>query len=232
MTALVRLYEIDLSRVGVDEILYFHPGLNEHGQPMVWGGREYLPLPITIEGIEYDGQGRLPRPTLTISNLLGPLGNIVREHKDLNGCLLTHRMTLSCFLDAENFKEGNPTANPNLEFPKEIYIFERRAEETHEYIKFELCSALDLEGQMLPKRNYYTNFCPHEYRGALCNYLGSKYFDENDNEVADPSKDKCGKRIKSCEARFGKDDKLSFYKDGGELPFGGFPGVALIVGGI
>jgi len=221
--ALVRFFEIDLTRVGADEIFYFHPGLNEYGQPMVWGGREYLPLPIVIEGIEYDGQGRLPRPTLTVSNLMGQLGNVIRANKDLNGCLLTTRMTLTCFLDACNFKEGNPTANPNLEVPKEIYILQRRAEETHEYIKFELCSALDLEGQMLPKRNYYATFCPHEYRGALCGYLGSRYFDMNDVEVFDPLKDRCGKRIKSCEARFGKDN---------ELAFGGFPGVALITGGM
>jgi lambda family phage minor tail protein L len=165
----------------------------------------------------------LPRPTLTVSNLTGQLGNIIRAHSDLNGCLLTHRMTLSSFLDDVNFINGNTAANPNLEFPKEIYIFERKVEETHEYIKFELASAIDLEGQMLPKRCYYATFCPHEDRGALCGYLGNKYFDVNDEQVTDPAKDKCGKRISSCEARFGKDNELSF---------GGFPGVALIAGAI
>ncbi|MCL1909215.1 MAG: phage minor tail protein L [Holophagaceae bacterium] len=214
---LLRFYEIDLSRVG-GEILYFHPGLNEFGQNVVWQGREYQPFPIVIEGIEYDGQGRLPRPTLTVSNLTGQVGNLIRPYNDLNGCLLTHRMTLGRFLDAANFKEGNPEANPALEFPKEIYIFERKAEETSEYIKFELTSALDVEGQKLPKRNYNANFCSHEYRGAMCGYSGSACFDTADRE-ADHSKDRCGRRLSSCEARFGK---------GNELPFGGFPGVGLI----
>ncbi len=219
--SLVRFYEIDLSRVG-GGILYFHPGLNEFGQPMVWGGRTYQPFPITIEGIEYDGQGRLPRPTLTVSNLTGQLGGLVRAYKDLNGCLLTHRMTLGRFLDATNYRDGNPDANPSLEFPKEIYIFERKAEETREYIKFELASALDLEGQRLPKRNYNANYCPHEYRGPLCGYLGTSYFDEGDHPVTDPLKDRCGRRLGSCECRFGKNN---------ELPYGGFPGVGLITRG-
>jgi len=230
--SIARFYEIDLRRAGIDETLYFHPGLNEFGLPVVWGGRfvrknltpiwapgqEYRPFPIAIEGIEYDGQGRLPRPTLTVSNVRGHLGALVRAAGDLNGCTLTHRMTLTRFLDAENFIHGNPHADPLLEFPKEIYIFERKAEETSEYIKFELASALDLEGQKLPKRNYNANYCPHEYRGPLCNYTGRNYYDEKDKATTE-AKDKCGKRLKSCELRFGV---------GKELHFGGFPGCGLI----
>lgn len=217
-TALVRFFEIDLEKVG-GPVLYFHPGLNEHGKPMVWRGREYSPFPIQIEGLEYDGQGRLPRPTLTVSNIDGQLGALVRAYKDLNGCKITHRTTLACFLDSVNFIEDNLEANPKWEFPADIFYFERKAEETSEYVKFELASALDLEGQRLPKRTYNANFCPHRYRGEYCNYTGDKYFDTADNEVPDEARDKCGKRLNSCECRFGK---------GEQLPFGGFPGVGLL----
>jgi lambda family phage minor tail protein L len=199
----MKFYEIDLSNVG-GGVIYFHPGLNEFGKPVVWGGREYHPFPIAIEGLEYDGQGRLPRPTLTVSNVNGELGRLVRQHKDLNGCLLVHRMTLSDFLDAENFTNGNPDANPNLEFPKEIYIFERKAEETPEYVRFDLASALDLEGQMLPKRVYNANYCPHAYGGPLCGATAPG---------------PCARNIAACEAIFGA---------GAKLPFGGFPGVGLV----
>jgi lambda family phage minor tail protein L len=270
--SLVRFYEIDLSRAMVDgvkarmagmtekdakeirgTVLYCHPGLNEFGRPVRWGDpdpgkdrRDYLPFPITIEGMEYDGQGRLPRPTLTVSNLYagaatqGPMvasaglnmGALVRALGDLNGCTLTHRMTLDKFLDAENFANGNPDADIMQEFPRDIYIFERKVEETSEYIKFELASALDLEGQMLPKRTYNANYCPHKYKGPLCNYNGPKYYDEKDGETTE-EKDKCGKRLKSCELRFGKkdgetDEEALARGVDGQLPFGGFPGVGLI----
>jgi lambda family phage minor tail protein L len=266
--SLVRFYEIDLRRAGHDAVLYFHPGLNEFGRPMVWGDpdptkerREYLPFPIAIEGMEYDGQGRLPRPTLTVSNLKGPLGPIdiedgcrdpgrktscpqlgplmygnlgalVRALGDLNGCTLTHRMTLARFLDAVNFINGNEGADIMLEFPRDTYIFERKAEETSEYIKFELASALDLEGQLLPKRTYNANYCPHRYRGALCSYTGAAYFDDRDEETT-KEKDKCGKRLKSCELRFckrdGETDEAALARGiDGHLPFGGFPSVGMI----
>jgi lambda family phage minor tail protein L len=234
--SLVRFYEIDLRRAGHDAVLYFHPGLNEFGGPMTWNGREYLPFPITIEGMEYDGQGRLPRPTLTVSNIHAGaglnLGALVRAHGDLNGCTLTHRMTLARFLDAANFIDGNPSADPSLEFPKDIYIFERKAEETSEYIKFELASALDLEGQLLPKRTYNANYCPHRYRGALCSYTGAAYFNDRDEETT-KEKDKCGKRLRSCELRFckrdGETDEAALARGiDGQMPFGGFPSVGMI----
>jgi lambda family phage minor tail protein L len=233
MNNLIHFYEIDLTRVSAG-ILYFHPGLNESGKNMVWDGREYLPFPIAIEGIEYDGQGRLPRPTLTVSNISGELvpgmtcslGHLIRGANDMNGCKLIHRMTLSQFLDDLNFINGNPArgssadnAESFAEFPKEIYIFERKIEETSEYIKFELASALDLEGQRLPKRNYNANYCAHEYRGELCGYMEDKYFNASDVPADNKNDDKCGRRMSSCECRFGK---------GNELPFGGFPGVGLL----
>ena len=221
---LLRFYIIDMTAAG-GSILYFHPGLNEFGNSVVWGGQTYTPFPIQIEGIEYDGQGRNSRPTLTVANIDGQLGTLVRAYKDLNGCKLTHRMTFGRFLDAENFLNGNDDANPAIEFPKEIYIFERKAEETREYIKFELASALDLQGQMLPKRNYNASYCNHEYGGELCGWNAATagvYYDATDTVTTIVNNDKCGRRISSCECRWGATS---------ELPYGGFPGVALITRG-
>jgi lambda family phage minor tail protein L len=158
---------------------------------------------MEIDGLEIDGQGRLPRPTLTVSNIEGRLGALVRQYKDLNGCIMTMRTTLSDYIDACNFKGAHPCAAPGVEMPKEIYIFERKAEETIEYVKFELSSALDLEGQMLPKRCFYTNYCTHEFGGPLCNASGGG----------------CDHTLIACEARHGK---------GNALPFGGFPGAAAV----
>jgi len=218
MSAIMRFFEIDLANVG-GPTLYFHPGLNEHGGPVIWTRPneddtmttvQYDPFPMEIDGLEIDGQGRLPRPTLTVSNIEGRLGALVRLYKDLNGCVMTMRTTLSDYIDACNFKDGeNPLASPGLEMPKEIFIFERKAEETLEYVKFDLSSALDLEGQMLPKRCFYTNYCPHEFGGPLCGAGGG----------GGASAGACDHTLTGCEAHHGK---------GAPLPFGGFPGASAV----
>jgi lambda family phage minor tail protein L len=52
---------------------------------------------------------------------------------------------------------------------------------------------------------------------SACSYTGTTYFDANDTPVATAGQDVCGKRLSSCQARFGTQP----------LPFGGFPGVGL-----
>jgi len=82
------------------------------------------------------------------------------------------------------------------------------------------CSAFDLVGQKIPKRQIVANTCQWIYRSAECGYSGSNYFDVNGNSVSTLADDVCGKRIASCKLRFGEN---------GELPFGSFPGAGLIV---
>jgi len=59
--------------------------------------------------------------------------------------------------------------------------------------------------------------CQWIYRSDIgCHYDGSDYYDANDDSVTDLADDVCGKRLTSCQLRFG---------DGSRLPFGGFPGL-------
>ena len=86
-------------------------------------------------------------------------------------------------------------------------------------VEFELAASFDLEGVALPRRQIVQNVCPWGYRSAECGYTGTAYFNANDVSVSLKSQDACGKRLSSCQRRFGSN---------AELPFGGFPAAGLI----
>ncbi|MGC6595315.1 phage minor tail protein L, partial [Escherichia coli] len=76
----------------------------------------------------------------------------VQANDDLVGCRIIRKMTLARFLDEANFKDGNPTADPNQHFPDEMWFIEQKTLETHEVVEFELSSVFDLMGVQLPYR--------------------------------------------------------------------------------
>lgn len=135
--------------------------------------------------------------------------------------------------DSLRYKKSieNPTADPNARFPDERWFIDRKASETRDAITFELASKFDLAGQKIPRRQIIANVCQWEYKKDGCNYVpgdeagkevnGVTYhrFNANDDPVTDDNEDVCGKRVSSCECRFGK-------KVG--LPFGSFPAAGLI----
>ncbi len=123
-----------------------------------------------------------------------------------------------------NLDDGrNPTADPNEHFPDEIWFIERKVAETKEMVEFELATAIDLNGEVLPGRQIMSNVCTWllrgGYRGPYCSYTGPAYFDINDNPVSDPGQDVCAGLVRSCKRRFGENN---------ELPYGGFPAAGLV----
>ena len=111
--AIIELFELHLSQElhGSNEIVYFHAGANEQATtgPVVWQGVEYQPLPIEVDGFEYNGNGQLPRPKVRVSNLLGSISalllgvNEITPGNDLTGAKFIRIRTLSRFLDPVNF---------------------------------------------------------------------------------------------------------------------------------
>ena len=116
---------------------------------------------------------------------------------------------------------GNPTADPNQEFPPEMWFIERKSAEAPEAVEFELASALDFLGKKLPGRQIIAGQCPAEfvYRGENCGYTGPPVADINDVPTDDPLLDRCGKRLRSC--------KLRQWPDG-VLNYGGYPAAGLV----
>ena len=87
----------------------FHAGssLNSNGE-IVWAGNTYQRFPVQAEGFAYQ-KGQIPRPTLTVSNVLGTITSILLSvnqtttGNDLTGATVTRIRTLAKFIDAVNF---------------------------------------------------------------------------------------------------------------------------------
>jgi lambda family phage minor tail protein L len=233
-SAIIELFELELVAAlhGTAFTYRFHAGTNAVGTNgnIVWAGDTYSALPIEATGFEYTGQGQLPRPTIRTSNLLGSITavllsvNTTTPGNDLTGAKLTRIRTLARYIDGANFPGGtNPygSPDPTAEFPREIYYVSRKVTETRDIVEFELAAAFDLAGIRSPKRQCIANLCQWIYRSAECTYSGTDYFDENDKRVTASGSDVCGKRLSSCQARFGA---------AAQLPFGSFPGIGTFNG--
>jgi lambda family phage minor tail protein L len=222
-SAVIELFELDgtASSIGVDQVYRFHAGVNEQiSGNIVWNGQTYQRYPVEATGFTYEGGGQLPRPTISISNVLSLGTTLVLEYNDLVGATVTRIRTLKKYLDAVNFtSETNATADPFAEFPREIFIVDRKVAENRAVVSFELSATFDVAGVKLPRRQIIQNICPWTYKGEGCGYTGTNYFDINDNSVADVANDVCGHRLSSCKLRFGEN---------AEIPYGGFPSAGLI----
>lgn len=91
-------------------------------------------------------------PKLSVGNIDGSISSLCLAFQDLVGAQVTHHRTLGKYLDAVNFGGVNPTADPTQEIPPEKWFIERKASEDNEVVQFELSSAMDFGGVMLPRR--------------------------------------------------------------------------------
>lgn len=208
--SIVTLFVVDGTAIGADKFL-FHP----YGQGQIlFQGQAYDPWKMTASGFERSGSSNAA-PKLRMENVGGFVGALCEAYDDMRGAKVIRKQTLAKYLD------GQPTADPDEEFPPEIWFVEQKTAENPEYVEFELSSAMSFEGVQLPRRQIIQNYCPWRYRGADCGYLGGPVADEWDIITTDASKDKCGKRIQSCLLRFQQ------YDPNPELPFGGFAAAGL-----
>lgn len=224
---LVELFELDARAIGGD-IERYH---NYMDGPIVWQGNTYQPWAIETQGFERTGDGQQPTPSLTVGNIgidadgneiTGVVSALCLALDDLVGARLTRKRTFAKYLDAVNFPEGNPSADPNEHFPDELWIIAQKAAETASAVSFTLSSPLQFDGMRIPSRQIIANICGWAtkaapeggYRGAWCGYTGSAMFDKDGNPVADPALDECGYRVSDCKLRFGENQPLSY---------GGFP---------
>lgn len=212
---IIELFQVDTTPSGGTDILYFHNGVNELGNSVVFNGVVYTKFPILASGFEKTGSGTLPRPTIKVANITGVMGAVIKNLNDLVNSRITRIRTFAKYIDAVNFVSGvNPNADPNQIIDREVWNIDRKASENKVFIEFELTSAFDVQGVQLPRRQVVQNVCPWGYRSAECTYTGGPVADRTDTPTTDITKDACGKRLNSCKLRFG-----TF----AVLPFGGFP---------
>lgn len=217
--SLVELYTIDLSPIGQSTTYRFTPG-NIGEDNIVFNGITYISFPVECEGFEYNAEGKMPRPTIRVSNINNSLLGAVITYNDLVGCTLTRRRTFTKYLD------GQPTSDPNAQLPYDIFYFNRKTRQNKFMIEFELISALDVEGVYLPKKQCLES-CTHRYRvyvdsafnytDVTCPYTASVYFTDGGASTVNASEDNCGRRLNDCKLRFGIV---------APLPYEGFPNIA------
>lgn len=213
----VELYEIDLTKFG-QPIFRFHNGVNEKYEPVVWQGNTYQPFPAQVSGFEVSGQG-FARPKVVVANHTGIITAALKSYNQLLGCKFTRKRTMMQYLDAVNFVSGNPTADNTQQLPPDVFFIAQKTKEDKYTVEFELASAVDLQGVMIPKRQVISNLCPFKYRGEECGYIGGAVADVNDNPTTNSLLDDCSRTVTGCKYRFGET---------GELSFGGFIGSSLV----
>jgi lambda family phage minor tail protein L len=221
LDATIELFVLDCTGIG-GSVLRFCNEVNQLQQPVVWQGLTYTPYPIKTEGWELTGNGPLPRPKVTLSNMGGMIWALSKTMtvEDFKGALFTRKRTQMRFLDAVNFTAGNALADPNSYFPDDTYIVDRRSADAYPDIQYELRSPLDLPDRKLPARMITQNVCAwKEYRDSDCGYTGTNYFDINNQPVATPALDRCNKSYSACKLRFPAPQSVRF---------GAYPAVSIV----
>ncbi len=190
-SSLVSFFEIDITTALVNNnviasatpaneairVFRFHNNVSFVTANVVWAGNTYIAMPITADGFELSARGILPTPKLTMTvsdegiSALATLKQQLSQYNDLVGCKVTRIRTLVKFLDPINFTDNvNPDADPNAEFPRDIFFIDRKSQESKDVLQFELASLIDVEGVKIPFRVMVGNRCVWAYRGEGCLY--------------------------------------------------------------
>ncbi|ANA49265.1 tail constituent protein [Pseudomonas phage phiPMW] len=227
--ARVELIEVDCRSFGGD-ILRFHnynvdyteaelnamkndPSIPPKG--IVWQGETYTAWPYELTGIEWDGTGKSPQPSLTVANQDGSITSMCYQLNNLYGAKVIKHTTF------RQFMPGQPEEDSTMEF-RQVWFITRKASDNIDGVSFELSSPADFSGQKIPRRQIHA-LCHWAmnggYRGPDCGYTGTKYFTDKDVETTNPALDVCPGLFKSCELRFGKNEPT---------PFGGFIAATVI----
>lgn len=162
-SALVELFELELDS---SNTVYFHSGVEEDLSTVQFreeGGtiRTYTVLPLQAKGFKSDPSATSAKPTITFANVSDTFKTSISDYDLLLGATLTRRTTLQKYLVGES---GDST--PPVEFPKQIYIFDRISAQSKTAVTFECATPYDLQGITLPKRQVIANACPWLYQGA------------------------------------------------------------------
>ena len=128
------------------------------------------------------GDGRLPRPKLTLSNHQGVISLRLHVINDFINYKVTRIKTFVKYLDNVNFPNNvNPHAepDPDVSFSEDIFFVNEKTREDDNIVEFELVSLLELQNANVPARTVYSNMCPWMYRGDIgCGYKGKPISDD------------------------------------------------------
>ena len=166
-SALVYLYELELTS---SSSIYFHTGLEADLTTVQFRDRTtpstvrtYTALPLQMQGFSKSSKGQIPRPKMTVANVLTTFGDAIGSlsNDDLLGKKVIRRSTLVKYLYGQASDQSPP-----VEFPSEIWYLDRISGESASAITFELAAAHDLVGITIPNRHAMSSACSWIYKGA------------------------------------------------------------------
>lgn len=210
-SALLTLWEFDLTALGGGRH-FFCAEVNERGEAVCWQGQAYMPYPISGQGFEMSGQGPSARPRVTVSNLFGLVTGMAEDLQGLIGVSVIRRQVYARFLDAANFEQGNPDANPEQEVVSR-YVVEQIVLLTVREAVLALSSPVETDGAVCPGRLMLAEVCAWAYRSADCGYGGPPVADVFDQPTHDEARDACSRCRRGCALR------------GNEVNYGGFSAI-------
>lgn len=218
----VIMFEIDATALG-QTVLRFSPAVEGENWQVQFGGNIYRRMSINAEGFEYDGTGTAPRPSLSLVAQDLVFLSLVVNSDDLVGCPVRRIRTYRKYLD-----DGS-SPNPQAMFPVDHYQINRKSKQVRKELQFELATAMEQSGKMIPSKQVIRDTCLHKFRywangqwnyeGVTCPYAGAAMYDSKGQPTNDPTKARCGKRVSDCGVHFGQN---------AVLPMFAFPGVGRI----
>lgn len=206
---------------GAGEVYNWTPGDLSGGNPILFGGVLYTPMPVEFLDMKTTGGGTTPTPIIRIASLGGLVGTLVASFADLVGAKVTRMRTFQDCLD------GQVNADPTAFIGPDAFYIDQKSHQDKNYVEFTLAVSYDQQGRTFPGRQIIADACSRSYRYwngsrfvmGTCPYAGSAYFDTSGNPQSDPSLDFCSKKLETgCQLRFGS---------GVTLPTYAFPGAAL-----
>lgn len=142
--------EIDMTNLGGRKVYVtsrfqdgYNPETNESGFFMFQGNRHYY-VPYESDGWEWNGNGSLPSPTLTITDFNGDLLNDIYQHQNLIGAKVKR------WLVRDEYNYRGP----------EEFIIIQKSESTSTYHKFRLGTILAARNMKIPARNMFRDEFP------------------------------------------------------------------------
>ncbi|MGC7561323.1 phage minor tail protein L [Pasteurella sp. PK-2025] len=202
--AMIELFEVDLRSLkdkdGMSGELYrFYAGKNEMINPIVWQGNTYQPFGVNADGFSMSGQGPSNRPKLTLANVNGLITGLVNRFEQCLGGIVRRWKVYVHYLDAVNFKEGNPNADPSQGVPSH-FIIEQLSTLKRDLAVFTLALPTETDNALISSRTIGIH-CGWLYRSAECGYMGPPVADEKDQPTNSLKEDRCSCLITGCKLR-------------------------------
>lgn len=160
-------------------IYAFHNSNTQGTDPIAFQSVNYQAFPLNTDGFELTMKGQAARPKMTFSNI-GAIGSaILREFSDLVGAIVTRKLTLFEYLDAQ------PGHDATQEMQPMVFAIDNKNAENKQVVTLELTTSMDVAGAMVPGGTVTANACPWQFRsGVGCDYAGQPVMDQYGNLFA------------------------------------------------